>query len=192
MKNRAIMMGLFVCMSMLAFGSAVWAQDNTGTFYTWKDASGVIHATDSLEKVPKEYRSRAQRVGAGSPDGNTVQEEGTPASSAAGPAPDSSGTNDAALKAQWQSRMLDAKHRLQYAEDKYQQLSVKRNDLKAQWGSSGAALPPQSVLDEMNRLDAEMEATKDEINKARDLIDNVIPDEARRAGVPPGWLRDVE
>jgi hypothetical protein len=192
MKNYARRMGSVIFMLMLVSGAAAWAQDDAGVLYTWKDTSGVIHMTDSLDKVPKEYRASAQRAGSGNPDGNTVVEEGTPASSPTGPSPETSGTDDAALKAQWQSRMLDAKRRLQYAEDKYQQLVQKRSDLQAQWGSAGAALPPASVLDEMNQLDAEMAATKDEADKARNMIDNVIPDEARRAGVPPGWLREVE
>jgi len=48
------------------------------------------------------------------------------------------------------------------------------------------------VLDEMNQLDGDMANAKQEADKARDLINNVIPDEARRAGIPPGWLREVE
>jgi hypothetical protein len=28
-----------------------------------------------------------------------------------------------------------------------------------------------------------------EIDEARNMLDVVIPEEARRAGVPPGWLR---
>ncbi len=187
--NAVIKTGLLIVAAMLIFGSAAFAQDGSGGLFTWTDKDGVVHVTDSLDKVPAEYRSKAQQPDQGASGGNVeVQSQ-----SAAPPAaPAQGGGSDAALKAQWQARMLDAKRRLQYAQDKYDQLYRRKSDLQAQWGSAGAALPPQSVLDEMNRLDADMAAVKAEIDKAKDQINNVIPDEARRAGIPPGWLREVE
>jgi hypothetical protein len=183
------MTGLLFVASLLFLGAAVRAQEGGGGLYTWTDKNGVVHMTDSLDKVPNEYRSKAQRAGNG-PSGDKVVPEAqsptAPATSVQG------GGNDAALKVQWQSRMRDAKRRLQNAENNYQQLEKRKSDLQAQWGSSGAALPPQDVLDQMKQLDADMSQAKAEIENARDQINTVIPDEARRAGVPPGWLREVE
>ncbi len=172
----------------LFLSSAILAQEITGGLFKWTDKNGVVHVTDSLEKVPKEYRAKTERMGVEGAGGSMAPEVRSPAPSASS---EGSG-DDAALKAQWQSRMLDAKRRVQYAEDKYQQLVKRKSDLEAQWGSAGAALPPQSVLDEMKQLDADMANAKAEIDNARDMINNVIPDEARRAGIPPGWLREVE
>ncbi len=177
--------GLLLVAALLFVGIAAWAEEENGGLFTWTDNEGVTHVTDSLEKVPQKYRSKTQRVGEGGPGVAVVPESQSPAAPA-------SGGDDAARKAQWQSRMLDAKRRLQNAEDRYGQLEKRKSDLKAQWGSAGAALPTQEVLDEMKRLDADMSSAKVEIDKARDQINNVIPDEARRAGIPPGWLREVE
>jgi len=181
--------GLLFAASLFVLGAAAWAEEGNGGLFTWTDKDGVVHMTDSLQKVPKEYRSKAQRVGNESTGGNIMPEAQSPAAPATS---DQGGGDDAALKAQWQSRMIDAKRRLQYAEDKYQQLGKRKNDLQTQWGSSGAALAPQEVLDEISHLDDEMASAKGEVDKARDLINNVIPDEARKAGIPPGWLREVE
>jgi hypothetical protein len=181
--------GLMLVVALLFVGVAAWAGEENGRLYTWTDKDGVTHVTDSLQNVPQQYRSKTQRVGDGGPGVAVVPESQSPAPPATSV---QGGGSDATLKAQWQSRMLDAKRQLQYAEDKYGQLTKRKSDLQAQWGSGGAALPPQEVLDEMNRLDADMSSAKAEIDRARDQINNVIPDEARKAGVPPGWLREVE
>jgi hypothetical protein len=189
MNTTAKRTGLLLVAALLFVSSPARAQEGSGGLFKWTDKEGVVHVTDSLEKVPKEYRSRIQQLDKGASGGAVATDTQSPAP----PATSNQGAgDDASLKAQWQSRMLDAKRRLQYAEDKYQQLAKRKSDLQAQWGSSGAALPPQAVLDEMNQLDGDMAGAKEEADKARDLIDNVIPDEARRAGIPPGWLREVE
>jgi hypothetical protein len=183
------MAGLLLVASLLFLGAAARAQEGNGGLFTWTDKDGVVHMTDSLDKVPNEYRSRTQRTGTGASGDKVMPEAQSPTAPAT---PDRGAGSDAALKAQWQSRMLDAKRRLQNAENNYQQLEKRRSDLQAQWGSSAAALPPQSVLDQMKQLEVDMSHAKAEIDDARDQINNVIPDEARRAGIPPGWLREVE
>jgi len=181
--------GLLVAAAVFFVCAAAWGQDGSGGLYTWTDKDGVVHVTDNLGNVPAEYRSKAQKIDQGTSTGNVEVQSQSPVPPAA---PVQGGGNDAALKAQWQSRMVDAKRRLQYAQNKYEQMYRRKSDLQAQWGSAGAALPPQSVLDEMNQLDVDMANAKAEIDKAKDQINNVIPDEARRAGIPPGWLREVE
>jgi hypothetical protein len=175
---------------LLCSGHAVRAEnEDTKSLYTWTDSQGVVHMTDSLDKVPAKYRPKAERTEQSPAGENVIQETG----GASSPQPtESDGGDENSKKAEWQARMLDAKRRLQYAEDKYQQLVKRKTDLQDQWGSSGAALPPQEVLDEMKQLDEQITAAKEEVDKAHNLIDNVIPDEARRAGIPPGWLREVE
>ena len=183
------MNGLLIVASLLFLGAAARAQEGSGGLFTWTDKDGVVHMTDSLDKVPNEYRSKTQQTGKGASGGNVEQEVQSPTAPATS---GQGGGNDAALKARWQSRMIDAKRKLKIAENNYQQLEKRKSDLQAQWGSSGAALPPQDVLDQINHLDVDMSHAKTEIDNARDQINNVIPDEARRAGIPPGWLREVE
>ncbi|NTW59166.1 MAG: DUF4124 domain-containing protein [Nitrospirae bacterium] len=189
MNANTKMAGLLLVASLLFLGAVARAQEGNGGLFTWTDKDGVVHMTDSLDKVPNEYRSGTQRTGNGASGGKAVPEAQSPTAPATS---DQGGGNDAALKAQWQSRMLDAKRRLQFAENNYQQLEKRKSELQAQWGSSGSALPPQEVLDQMKQLDADMSHAKAEIDNARDQINNIIPDEARRAGIPPGWLREVE
>jgi len=100
--------------------------------------------------------------------------------------------DDAALKSEWQNRVLDAKRRLADAEAQLAGLEQKKMDLTAQWGSAGAALPPQEVMDEIKRVDGERTAAAAEVTSLQNQINVVIPEEARKAGIPPGWLREVQ
>ena len=176
----------------LASGPAVQAADDLRYLYQWKDDSGVVNVTDSLDKVPPKYRSRATQLlqpGAGNEEQR--REETREGEQSQNRDAGTSLDRDESRKAEWQQRMLDAKHRLTAAEDRYSQIEQRRKELMSKSGSSGAALPTQEMLDEMNRLDGELEEARIDVDRARNEVDVVIPDEARKADVPPGWLREV-
>ena len=175
----------------LAYGPAVQAADDLRYLYQWKDDQGVVNVTDDLDKVPPKYRSKATQLLQPGVDkeeqrrGDTRKGE-QPQNLDAGTSPD----RDEIRKAQWQQRMQDARRRLTVAEDRYSQIEQRRSDLISKTGSSGAALPTQEMLDEMNELDGELARARSEADKARNEVEVTIPDEARREGIPPGWLRE--
>jgi len=176
----------------LAYGRDVQAADDLRYLYQWKDDQGVVNVTDNLDKVPPKYRSQATQLlqpGADKEEqrrGDTRKGEQSQ-NLDAGTSPD----RDEIKKAEWQQRMLDAKHRLTAAEDRYSRIEQRRNELMSRSGSSGAALPTQEMLDEMNELNEELAKAKSDADSARNEVEVTIPDEARRAGIPPGWLREV-
>lgn len=193
MKNNSgvlIALAAVVLLGTGGFGSAA-AQGN-GSLYEWTDDRGVVNVTDDLSKVPDKYRSKAKKIGR-SGAGPGAQEKVSPQPKTAPQEfPGAAEQSDEARKRQWQLRMRDAKQRLADAEGHYRQLNQSKSDLAAQWGSSGAALPPQDVLDEMARIDRDIEAARKNIDDARNMVEVTIPDEARKAGIPPGWLREAE
>ena len=189
--NSLVKLLLVTVLCCLAASAVAAGGDDRRYIYQWTDDQGGVHISDNLEKVPEEYRSQATQVQQRAADdgGKGGQEEQPPAFSG----DTGAGTEgDEGKKAAWQARMLDAKRRLQHAEEKRQQLEQRKSDLRAQWGSAGAALPSQEVMDEMSQLDADIAGAMAEVDNARDMINNVLPDEARRAGIPPGWLREVD
>ncbi len=186
----AIAAVLFSCLA----GAAMAAGEGEGTshLYEWKDDRGVVNVTDDLSKVPGKYRSKARSLDQPGP-GNTVQEQQQPQEpSVSDEAADNAAQAEVDRKAEWQQRMRNAKQRLTNAEDRYRQLEQTKQELTAQWGSSGAALPPQEAIDKADQLDGDMDRVSKEISVARDQVNVVIPDQARRAGIPPGWLREVQ
>lgn len=193
--------GIFIAAGLLVAALTAYAQtsDRTGEqkqaqsqeqnekksyLYQWIDDKGVTHITDELGKVPKKYRDKAltlespkegeaaqgqqQRV---APSDYTREEQ-----------------RDAAQKAYWQQRMRAAKQRLADAEQRYRNLDQRRTELLGRWG--GVASGRLQEREEAERISKEMQQVQHEIDDARNQVENTIPDEARKAGAEPGWLRE--
>ena len=155
--------------------------------YQWTDSNGVVHITDSLSKVPKEYWPAAQRLE--SPPGAEEMEKQPGRQSITSPsdyAKQEELQND--RKEAWQARLKAAKKKLADAEQRYGNLAQKRDQLVQSWG--GPASGHLEGREEADRIDKQMKQVQQEIDEAKYQIEVVIPDEARKAGVPPGWLRE--
>ncbi len=152
--------------------------------YEWTDDKGNVHITDDSGEVPERYRAktrtiempRGQEVSPSQEAGNASSEEG------------SAGEQEAASKAAWQQRLRDGKKKLADAQKSYHELEQKRQESLGQWG--GPASGHLEGRAEADRIAQEMEAVQKKIDEARDMVEKVIPEEARRAGIPPGWLRE--
>jgi hypothetical protein len=179
-----------VGLCMLLWASAVAAEVET-TIFRWKDDQGMVHVTDSLDKVPEQYRDQVNQYDRSRPDDPAGSKQATqPAAQPGGKA--SAGGGSAGTNAGYQQQLRAAKQKLAAAEGRLLSLDQRKAQLASQWGSAGAALPPQNVIDEMKQIDAERSRTSQEIAEARRAIDVDIPEAARKAGVPPGALREVQ
>jgi hypothetical protein len=154
--------------------------------YQWTDDRGVVHVTDDLGTVPKKYRNKALRIEestGGSEEAAQSQQQLTRPSRT-----ESDDDLDQERKAEWQQRLKQARKRVADAQRRYQDLDLKRNELLTRW--AGGASGNIGVKLEADRIEQEMKTVQQEIEDARNELENVIPDEARKAGVPPGWLRE--
>lgn len=127
-----------------------------------------------------------------------------PSATTAGTAPDGSGTTpapaepaaDAEKKAEepakdqayWSGRMKNLQTQLARNETFVVALQARINALANEYTNQGDGVQQQAIaaerqktLDELNRLTKEIDANKKAIAN--------VQEEARRAGVPPGWLR---
>ncbi len=159
-------------------------QQPAAYLYQWVDDQGNVHITDSLGNIPEKYRPTATRM----KDTGAPQEPSTAQPQAAPVTPRKGNGEQQPDKAQWQQRMRNAKNQLADAESRYRGLQQQRADLFAAWGSPAEA--PLANRQQADQIDQQMQEVQREIERARDMIDNVIPEEARKAGVPPGWLRE--
>ncbi len=117
---------------------------------------------------------------AGAESGAAATEPATPAAS-----PEAAGAGD---EERWRNRMAEARQALEQAERRAAELQTRVNRLWADFTARDD--PAQRAALEQDRAAAldELEATEAEADElARAIID--LRDEARRAGVPPGWLR---
>jgi len=154
--------------------------------YQWTDKKGVVHIADGLDKVPKDYRNKAVKLKQPNKEdadqGQQVQQPSDYPSGAASEAADN------AAKAAWQQRMRNAKQRLASAEKRYQELDERRKELLQSWGGPASVRLAEGT--EAERVEQDMKNVQQEIDEARNHVDMVIPEEARKAGILPGWLRE--
>ena len=191
--HQVLLIAVFLFMFMPALpvpaqtgGSAGSVEEQKSYIYQWTDGTGVVHITDSLDKVPKPYQSNARRLEAAPEEGaapDRSRQQGTAPS--AGSAEEE---HEARQKALWQQRLSGAKQRLAGAEQRYRELEQRRTALLGQWGTPAYAPPAARI--EAERLSEEMKGVQKEIDNARNEVEVVIPEEARKAGVPPWWLRE--
>jgi hypothetical protein len=178
---------------MVGRGSAT-AGEEKRFLYQWTDERGNVGVADDLTKVPEKYRAgakRAQQPGAADP-GQDAREIRQQAAQELRQDSESSTDADDIKKAEWQQRVHDAKRRVTDAEARLNDLERRKAELMSQWGGAGAALPPQHVLDEMAKIEADKVQARKEADKALDEINVTIPDQARKAGIPPGWIREAQ
>ena len=154
--------------------------------YQWTDDKGVVSITDDLAKVPPVYRDKALKLTQPQTEDVDQKRQAQPQSGYSSGS--GSETADAAGKAVWQQRMRGARQRLEAAEKRYQELDQRRNELLQSWG--GPASGRLDTRTEADSVEQEMRGVQREIDAARNDLDVVIPEEARKAGVPPGWLRE--
>ena len=155
--------------------------------YQWTDGKGVVHITDDLTKVPRQYRQNARKLE--SPAGEEEKRSEAGSSVQTAPAPyDETQEREADLKDEWQQRMRTARRTLANAERRYQELEKKRDEAIMSWG--GPASGRLEGREEAARIEAEMKQLQQQMEEIRREIEVTIPDEARKAGIPPGWLRE--
>jgi len=135
--------------------------------YQWTDSKGVVHITDSLSKVPREYRSEAQRLE--SPPGTDGMENQQGQQNITSP-PDYSEQEELLKdqKEEWQARMKAAKQRLADAEQRYRDLAQKRDEQLQSWG--GPASGHLEGREEADRIEQQMKQVQQEIDEARNQI----------------------
>jgi Domain of unknown function (DUF4124) len=158
----------------------------TGSLYQWVDDKGDVHITDNLGSIPKKYRYKARRL-EGSAANEESPEQIQPEKTSPTRIHNPEGTEDE-RKIEWQQRMKEARQQLAGAEKRYRELDQKRNELLGAWG--GVASGHLEDRMKAQKIEEEMQQVQREIDSARNEVENVIPEQARKAGVPPGWLRE--
>jgi hypothetical protein len=85
----------------------------------------------------------------------------------------------------WRQKMLQARAQLDKKLEEFKLASEKANSIGIQ--ADFSRLPGQN--EELENLRKELERLEREIDALVVLTEETIPEEARKAGIPPGWLR---
>jgi len=172
-------MALAACLALLLQDPA------SAETYQWTDKDGNVGFTDSLEKVPPPYRKSAKRVDETKESTKTFQRVPTPPgrSNTMPSAP----TDQGDLYAVWRQRMTAARAELeelrakrQKAQEEYDNLLFLRRNQQLR----SYRIDPDTEAEAASKISALDQRIRD---KEYDIT-TAIPDQARRAGVPPGAL----
>jgi hypothetical protein len=88
----------------------------------------------------------------------------------------------------WRTRMSEAREHLRQNEMFAEALQSRVNALRADFLRRDNPVQRGKIAEDREKAGAELNRVKGEIDKARKQIAE-IEEEARKAGVPPGWLR---
>lgn len=154
-----------------------------GELYQWRDVDGRDHYADDISKVPEQYRLRQQKVmlqddrmiADVDPGEKRRQQQNTPA---AVHTVDSNGKGEA----WWRNRAESLRTQLK---DQVEQLTRLRKEAKEDQGvvtirTRRCRSPYQRQKDQLDRKIAQL----------KHQLEVELPEEARKAGAYPGWIRE--
>ena len=181
--KRLVGTACFVSFLGLSSGDAALA-----TIYQWEDEHGTVGFTDDLQRVPQEYRKSAKRleenssrIGLAAPaitNRSAIERSATAPS--AGPI-----ESDADRYAVWLARLDNARKDLEEIKVKRQKAEEERVDMLRQLWYKWGFLDEEQYF----KLLARIRDLDQQIRDKEYALDSIIPDEARRASIPPGVLR---
>jgi hypothetical protein len=188
-----LLVGLAFLGALSAHDASADDKDQKRYLYQWTDERGSVHISDSLEKVPAKYRAKASRMEQGLAGGEGVPQAEEPVREAPGGfslSDDAASQDEETLKMEWQQRMYDARQRMAEAEQRLERGTERLKALQEKAGYGLYGYTPEAAA-EAARLEEEISRAQIDLDHARNEVENVIPEQARKAGIPPGWLREV-
>jgi hypothetical protein len=111
-----------------------------------------------------------------------------PSSAAAAPAAGAPAAGGARGQEYWAGRMADARSKVERSQAFAQALQNRVDMLWTDFVNRGDPVQQRAIEQERNKALAELERLKKEIDENQKAV-AAVQDEARRAGVPAGWLR---
>ena len=179
--------------------------------YQWVDTAGTVHFTDNPEELPEPYRSKAlneliekrkhDRQTPQPTDGSgalpDVSSEKLPVAPKEIPpitAPDSSDApyysaspagDPAAKKKLWKEKANQAQKQVT---DLTSLCDALRLQLAEAVNTKAIFSRPGDIA-RAEKTDEDLKRCEHDLERARRYLEEGLPDEARRNGIPPGWLR---
>lgn len=151
--------------------------------YTNEDLKKLPPATDGAtkpaDKAPAKADDAAATAGDPAKPGDPVKADASTTGEPAKPAKD---------EKYWRGRITAAREEVRRNEMFRDALQTRINALSADFSARDDPYQRATIADDRQKAIAELARVNSEIEKSTKLIAD-IEEEARRAGVPPGWLR---
>jgi hypothetical protein len=176
----------------IALGAVLLAAPAAAEVYRWTDATGGVHYSSDLDDVPESQREAAQRNAGGTGRGAVMRLPARPASPAPRPTPAAAptGAGGAPSPTPPPERIGGRSEEEWRAQAEVYRGEIARLEREAEacsegefrWSAGAGGRGEAASDDACGRV-------KRELDTNRGWLD-ALEDDAHRAGVPPGWLRD--
>ena len=173
---------LFILVILLA----LWPGGNASAqVYKWVDEKGVLHFTDDITQIPERYRTNLQGQ----------EEEEHPLETVGQPenAPVKKGQTytDTAGRGEdyWRAKVQEWKGKLETAQEKLEGLRSKYNEMTEKYNTSRHSGEQLTIRNQRDKIQAEMDQCKVQIDEAQEMLGKKIPEEANLFKAKPEWLR---
>lgn len=175
-----------------------------GAVYQWTDADGAVHFTDDPGKIPKKFRDSVQQLSPPDqpkePAGPRSEEPegGPPAEPEPGAAPKRESVSEPGPSRSLPSEPVDARgHNREWWRERVREWQAKKADAQAKLADAQERLGRERFLNattgnmqRIQEISAEVSKYEEDIREAENVLTDVLPDEARKAQAPPGWVRE--
>jgi peptidoglycan hydrolase CwlO-like protein len=187
-KILIVMAGLLL-LSVQAYGQEV---------YKWVDEKGMSHFTDDLSQVPEKYREQAAK--------KTSKEESASTPSAGSLPGVGSGQNveqpieqkDALGRGEewWRAKVKEWNNKLKNAQkdlaDAQETLKQKEKELEdttySHYNNRHGMGAIRKLNAEIEGLNSKIPELESRVNEAKNMLENVLPQEAKDSRANPNWL----
>jgi hypothetical protein len=162
---------------------AVAAAPAEAGFYRWTDAEGREFYTNELEKVPPQYRSGAKPVEVREDRVSTEPARELPAAGRSTPAQPHKDLNGRGER-YWKKRADDLRRKIRKRE-------AERSALVKQQEAADQRHTVPNKAEQKAKRDRQRKVAKidQDLKRLHHELDMELPDEARKAGALPGWVR---
>jgi hypothetical protein len=148
--------------------------------------AGKVYTNKDVPKAPEKPEGAAEADAPAAPPPAAAADAAAP--SGAAPAPPAAAAPAESPEAVWRKRMADAREALRRSELFAEALQTRINSLSRDYLSRDDPAQRTRLARERKEAIEELARVKQDVERARKQIADVEED-ARKAGVPPGWLR---
>jgi DNA anti-recombination protein RmuC len=150
----------------------------------WVDERGVVHFTDNAASVPEKYRKQIDRrelpeeMGTSSETTREVKETSQEPKDRYGRGED-----------YWGEKANEVKNQLGQAQKEYERVRLQFNDLVAEYNATRSRAKRRQYQKRIESLQQELNHRRQDMEKAKELLEETLPEEAKRAGAPAEWVK---
>ncbi len=151
--------------------------------FTWQE-NGQTYMTDDISKVPPEYRKN--RTPDPEPDARQGKrkEEKAPAYKKKAEEPDCERECEESKEQYWRSLASELRYELREQELTYEELSREEQDCQSQ------NKPATGKRHDCAYYERQKLYVQQNISRLKRALEVDLPDQARKAGASPGWIRE--